>query len=139
MAAQEFIGADAFSLALDERKRPEVRGDFMRVHRTGCGVMLIKREVLETLAQAHPELWAQYPSPGLDGFERVFQPFAQTFQNANGVFLGEDFAFCRRWTDTGGQIWSCYTETIAHVGRETFMGNFQRKLIEERKAGDKDR
>jgi hypothetical protein len=39
--------------------------------------------------------------------------------------MSEDHAFCKRWTDLGGEIWSVFDETIQHVGREVFTGNYE--------------
>ena len=46
------------------------------------------------------------------------QAFAETLEE------GEDAAFCARWKAIGGEIWVCTNETITHVGRERFVGNF---------------
>ena len=47
----------------------------------------------------------------------------------NGIFVGEDIAFCKRWVEgCGGEIWSVVTETILHVGTDRFVGRFLTKL-----------
>jgi hypothetical protein len=59
------------------------------------------------------------------GVLQCFQPM----QDENGVYDGEDTAFCRRWVHgCGGEIWAVVTETITHVGQEKFVGNFLTKL-----------
>lgn len=108
-----------------------VDGPCIRVRRTGAGVLLIKREVFETLRQRYPELWCEriedtYANFGLTkGVLQCFEPMP----NEHGLYGGEDAAFCRRWVEgCGGEIWSVVTETIVHVGPEKYVGNYLTKL-----------
>ena len=41
-----------------------------------------------------------------------------------GVFLGEDYAFCKRWTDLGGKIYANVDAYITHYGTHGFRGRF---------------
>lgn len=38
--------------------------------------------------------------------------------------MGEDYAFCRRWTDMGGKIWVSPEIKMGHTGNKTFIGNY---------------
>jgi hypothetical protein len=107
-----------------------VDGPAIRVNHAGTGVMLIRREVFARLKLRFPELWAEktgmYGHMGLSG--GVLQCF-ETMADENGLFVGEDIAFCRRWVEgCGGEIWSVVTETIVHVGTEKYVGRFLTKL-----------
>ena len=42
---------------------------------------------------------------------------------ATGIYLSEDFSFCKRWTDLGGEIWADLTSRLDHVGPTTFHGD----------------
>lgn len=37
--------------------------------------------------------------------------------------MGEDYAFCRRWTDMGGQVWIDPEMQMGHIGYKTFPGH----------------
>lgn len=37
--------------------------------------------------------------------------------------MGEDYAFCRRWTDMGGKVWIDPEMSMGHVGFKTFPGH----------------
>ncbi len=37
--------------------------------------------------------------------------------------MGEDYAFCRRWTDMGGQVFIDPEISMAHIGFKTFPGH----------------
>jgi hypothetical protein len=49
--------------------------------------------------------------------------------------LGEDFAFCARWRNIGGQVWISPECNMGHVGFKTFRGNIGEWL---RNRGDED-
>jgi hypothetical protein len=42
---------------------------------------------------------------------------------AGGTYLSEDFAFCKRWTDIGGEIWADLDSRLDHVGPSVFHGD----------------
>mgnify|MGYP003393569411 CR=1 FL=1 len=46
-----------------------------------------------------------------------------TEPSAPRLKLGEDYAFCQRWLDMGGQVWVDPEITLGHVGYKTFTGN----------------
>lgn len=47
-----------------------------------------------------------------------------------GVWWGEDYAFCRRWREIGGSIWLLPDLNIDHHGRDqVWKGNFHRFLL----------
>ena len=102
----------------------EVRGDFMRAKEVGTGIMLIKREALEQMAAAFPELATDKGPYGGLGAGPVVQMF-EPFQGPEGPYYGEDIAFCRRWTERcGGEIWACLDAEVVHVGRDPVVANF---------------
>ena len=105
-----------------ELQEPRIERDgFYRATRTGTGLMLIKREVFETLKAACPELYR--PAAGtyyaFQGLTHVLQCFDPAYDE-NGVTMGEDVSFCRRWRATGGELWVVFDETVGHVGPFVF-------------------
>jgi hypothetical protein len=34
--------------------------------------------------------------------------------------MSEDVSFCRRWQQTGGEIWAVYDDAVGHVGPFAF-------------------
>ncbi|HEY2406825.1 MAG TPA: hypothetical protein VGI10_12520 [Polyangiaceae bacterium] len=79
-------------------------GELLRVLALGTGFMLIKRRVLEVLAEKNPKLMT---GNGLG----VFLPFIH-----GGKIIGEDYAFCLRWGAAGGQVWCVLRGGISHHG-----------------------
>lgn len=105
-----------------ELETPHVERDgFYRALRTGTGLMLIKREVFETLRAAHPELYR--PAAGSyyehQGLKNVLQCFDPAYDEA-GIAMSEDVSFCRRWQATGGEVWVVYDDAVGHSGPFTF-------------------
>lgn len=108
-----------------------MHGSCVRVSKTGAGVLLIRRDALEAMKARYPDLWCEriadsYARFGLKtGVLQCFEPVP----NEDGLYGGEDAAFCRRWTEgCGGEIWSVVTENVVHVGPEKFVGNYLAKL-----------
>jgi hypothetical protein len=92
----------------------------------GTGFQLIKRGVFERMQKAYPE--TKYKA--LHAFPRPSQPsdnlyalFDCMIDPATGVYLSEDYAFCRRWRAIGGEIWLDLTSKLTHTGPYSFHGN----------------
>ncbi len=92
----------------------------------GTGFQLIKRSVFERMIAAYPE--TKYS--GLHAFPRPAQPsdnlyalFDCMIDKDTGVYLSEDYAFCRRWRAIGGEIWLDLNSKLSHTGAHTFHGN----------------
>lgn len=93
------------------------RGDFYRAETIPAGLMLIKREALEKIRQDYPDLYrsaadSYYQSQGLKNVLQCFDPVYEQ----NGVAIGEDLSFCRRWRDKGGELWTIFDDTVGHFG-----------------------
>jgi hypothetical protein len=107
--------------------RVEVEGGFAPVAYCGSGVMLIRREVVEKVAEAHPELVADLEELG-GTTPMLFEPMVEP---ETGEYLSEDYAFCRRWRDLGGEVWVDVESRYAHIGHAVYAGS----LIQALKPG----
>ena len=94
-----------------------------------AGFMRIKREVFELLAKAYPELKYE---------ESVVEVDSGAGQQAHDFFgMGsfgrkfrtEDYAFCQRWRDIGGQLWVYPNVDFQHVGRKVYTANYHEYLL----------
>jgi hypothetical protein len=134
LLANDYIGGQGAVIAQTgangERSAQLVDG-FVKVHYAGTGIMLVHRDVFAAIKARFPELWVanpgeKYRSFGLEG--GVLQCF-DSVQGPDGLFPGEDIAFCRRWVEgCGGEIWSSVDEAIVHIGQENFVGQYLLKL-----------
>ncbi len=102
------------------------RGDFVTAVYAGSGFMLIRRRVLEVLAEAHPELRYTsahvFPRPP-SASKNLVALFDCMIEPETGVYLSEDYAFCRRWLDQGGKIWLDTRSRLTHIGSHCFEGD----------------
>ena len=112
-------------LELDDPDRVGVVNGFTRVRYAGTGFLMIRRHVLETMCVALRLCTSirEHSHHALAGSHNRFALFECMIDPANGgTYLSEDFAFCRRWTDIGGEIWADLESRLDHVGPSVFHG-----------------
>jgi hypothetical protein len=100
------------------------RGGFVKVRYAGTGFLMVRRAALERMCVHYPQLrFARDHS--LDAASASENRFAlfDCLIDESGTYLSEDFAFCRRWTDIGGEIWADLNSRLDHVGPMTFCGD----------------
>jgi hypothetical protein len=112
--------------------RVTARNDFARVRYAGTGFLMIKRAAMEKLRDAHPELrYRRVHYAGSDAFAESTNRYAlfdTMIDPVTGEYLSEDFAFCRRWTDLGGEIWLDLRSKLSHMGQQEFAGDLMQIL-----------
>jgi hypothetical protein len=103
-----------------------VRNGFVKSRYAGTGFLMIRRSVLEAMIERYPELRYTHEhgaGDALAGSRWRSALFNCMIDKATGFYLSEDFSFCRRWTDMGGEIWVDYTSRLNHVGLMVYRGN----------------
>jgi hypothetical protein len=90
---------------------------FIRVKDAPTGFMLVRRHVIETLIERHPE-WACRFSGG----DNPVHGYAlwEAFTDEDGMYLSEDFGFCRRAQAEGFEVWVDPTVKLSHTGNATY-------------------
>lgn len=93
------------------------------------GFFIVKREVIEKMIEAHPELHYKNDS----SIDPKFNPYCyalwDTMIDPDDLrYLSEDYTFCRRWQKLGGEIWIDPNTKLNHVGSFTFNGNLNNML-----------
>ena len=100
----------------------DLQDGFGEVAYVGTGFMLIAREVFEALAAAHPELHCVIGDVNAEAKATVMFFDTLIDPETNG-HLSEDYAFCKRWRDLGGEIWADFQSRMSHVGHATYTGS----------------
>jgi len=100
----------------------EVVDGFAKVAYGGTGFLLIKRDAMQRLVDAHPELRAKMGDLG-QGLPEATMVFETMIEPETGQYLSEDYAFCRRWRDLGGDIWADFQARVTHVGHAAYTGS----------------
>lgn len=111
----------------------EAKDGFARVRFAGTGFLLVRREAISKLCAAHPELryrstHAVGQSAAQQGSQHRFALFDPMIEPGTGEYLSEDYAFCKRWTDLGGDIWMDLQSKLDHIGFCTFHGDLSTQL-----------
>ena len=104
---------------------PDARG-LQKVRYAGTGFMLIRRDVFEKMIVAYPEceFLADY---GKRRVEHDFFPmgvYRDKF-SPTGRYLSEDWFFCQRWLDMGGDILVDTKVVVKHIGTVIFPLGYQ--------------
>ncbi len=106
------------------------KGGFVKVRYAGTGFLMIRRQALERMCARYPQL--QYKRDhSLDAATASDRRFAlfECMITEDGTYLSEDFAFCKRWTDIGGEIWADLGSKLSHVGSMTFCGDLSSQFV----------
>ncbi len=93
---------------------------FMEVRDVGFAFVCLKREVIEQLCEANPDL--QYQTGDGSKQYALFLDMIDRDYTSEGERLGEDFSFCRRWRKTGGRIWVDAHAELGHWGAHNYRG-----------------
>ncbi len=94
----------------------------LEVKHIATGLMLIKREVFDKLALAHPEweytlMYNEYKSAE---YKTQWAFFRIGIEPETNHYLSEDYQFCQDWRDLGGKIWTLPWAKTDHVGSYPF-------------------
>ena len=86
------------------------------VDRVGTGFMRLRRDCIEKMVAAHPELRLRHPSqPDDPNFHALFDTGI-----VDGEFVGEDFLFCDRWRALGGRVLVDPAMNFGHHGAAAY-------------------
>jgi len=114
------------------KPQTKIQGDIFTVDTMGTGFLLFKRNVYEKLIDAHPE--TKYVDDV--GLGKQFEPMMYSIFDCKiderGHYLSEDWLFCRRWQELGGEIWGHSKVLLNHVGHYEYAGDLDKLKIMER-------
>lgn len=92
-----------------------VEDDLIRVRFAGVAFALIKRSAIEQMVATYGDVVYEQDSSTFHG---LFHPLI-----VNRKLLPEDYAFCWRWSNLGGDIWLYANAPVGHWGPAHFAGN----------------
>jgi len=96
----------------------------VRAKRVATAFMMIRREVFEKLAEAHPE-WL-YHDEKKEG-DKTYCFF--DFELKDGHYIGEDYLFCDRAREQGFEVWIDPTIKLGHMGVHEFESSFGEEFL----------
>lgn len=101
---------------------------FAQVAYGGTGFLMISRQAMQRLFDAHPELRARMRDMADNAAQETVMVFETMIEPETGQYLSEDYAFCRRWRDLGGEIWADFDARLTHVGHAAYTGSLMQAL-----------
>jgi len=112
----KFVNADMKQIAIEN--------GVIKLHDGATGFMMIKREAIDKMIVAYPDL--KYNNdlntpPDLQDFFYAF--FDTMIDPKDRRYLSEDYTFSRRWQNIGGDIWLDPSISLNHFGSFNFQGN----------------
>lgn len=106
-----------------------MEGGFIKLEGVGFGVTLIRRDCIDAMIAKFPEIidtqlerhtaGQMLKDQGLSRLIRAFDPILSEERR-----LSEDFSFCKRHRDSGGDVWAATHHEVIHIGQYGFKGEF---------------
>ena len=131
-----------FPLKVKDKNSITVDNGIMEATHVPTGCMLIKRHVLTKMIEKHPELEIYQPTM-INGKEEKKPNFYNLFDTLHDPktkrYYGEDFGFCQRWRDMGGEVFAYVSDYITHVGEHSYCGRFLDELQSLKRIDDSEK
>jgi hypothetical protein len=130
-AALSYVGTFAPEA---ERKQD---GGFATGIYVGGGFQLLSRGMIERMVAAYPETRFNHThslhKSGVRGAAassaNLYALFDCIIEPETGAYLSEDYAFCRRWRQIGGEIWIDTASRLTHSGPYEFVGDHAPRFL----------
>ncbi len=131
---EKLVGEYVFS-TLDNKTKME---EIVRVSEAGTGMMLIKRSVFKKMEGAFPEnaYVSDHSRDVLSGVEKKMFAYFRT-GIFDGRYLSEDYYFCHKWREIGGDVWLFPWAITTHYGTYGFQGSVGHLINTLRKVEEK--
>jgi hypothetical protein len=116
-----------YCMEFPDKNNIESKDGLVEIKKGPAGCMLIKREVFEQMSKAYPKMKIKQKhlvNGIMGGSEEMWNFFDTSFNEDTGEFIGEDYAFCNRWTAIGGKIYANVDSYITHHGDYAYRGRF---------------
>lgn len=131
---EKLVGEYVFTPLDTDEKMAEV----IRVSEAGTGLMLIKRNVFAKMKKAYPENFYHADD------SRVIRENLKSERHAffrtaivDNRYLSEDYYFCHKWREMGGDVWLFPWAMTAHYGTYGFQGSVGHLVDTLAKIGEK--
>lgn len=109
-----------------------VADSMTEVYHIPTGFMMIKRNVIEKMVKEYPETKYTDNMSYLKTEEEkgwAYALFDCAISKTNNTYLSEDWLFCERWRNIGGQVFAHVGIDLDHTGTATFLGSFLTSLV----------
>lgn len=98
--------------------------NFIKVKHASTGFMMVKKEIVNKLCQKHTELTIKTDDL-IEEDTTICGLFCCMIKDK--VYLSEDYSFCERVNDIGGEIWLNITHNLNHIGKYVFKSDIRNR------------
>lgn len=98
--------------------------EFIKVKHAATGFMMISRDIVEKLYKKHTELMIV-----TDTLSKRNKTICGLFccMIKNKTYLSEDYSFCERVNDIGGEVWIHTNHNLNHIGKYAFKSDIKNR------------
>ncbi len=103
----------------------QLENGFAKVKDIGTGFMMIKKSVVHKMMEKYPETKYRNNVAGygvIDISDYFYTLFDCAIDPVSKVYLSEDYLFCKRWIDAGGELWLDLNTNLNHTGLLDYRG-----------------
>lgn len=99
------------------------------------GFLMIRRDAAERMVEAYADRRCMIGEGGWDAEcnRNTFDLFP-CFTDDDGMYLSEDYGFCRLWQRIGGKVWMLPDVELGHTGKQTFTGKISNLITRHEEA-----
>lgn len=109
-------------------KTMNMKNHCIEVTDVATGFMLIKRNVIEQMVKKYPELeYKPFKNDQYGDNTKYYAFFDTMIHPDTGIYLSEDYAFCKRWVDIGGKVYARTDIDLSHIGTHYYNGDISIK------------
>lgn len=103
------------------RSQRDPKTGAVRVADLATGFMMIKRRVFERMIEAMPHIrYNAFPSDNISDGARSHLAAYFDCSIRDGAYYSEDYEFCRRWQEIGGEVWCDPAIELVHHGAHAY-------------------
>jgi hypothetical protein len=99
-----------------------------QVTQIGTGMMFITRKVFEDMKPTCKSYALNQSDGSFDMNDLVTEYFKTEVTDGN-ILLSEDYYFCEKWRELGGEVWAAPWVNIIHAGDYGFSGSFFHDIV----------
>jgi len=124
-----------YPMKVPDNNKIRVKDGCIEVTHSPTGFMMIKRQVFEKMIKHYGDSMTIEQDQVMNGKNERLKNFYNFFDTMylpeKKHYLGEDFAFCKRWKDIGGECHAWVNDYITHVGEHQYTAKFADELIQD--------
>jgi len=107
----------------------KIEDGFVKVLDSATGCMMIPRAVITKMKAAYPDLQCVNDiNPGKHPVKEYVAVMDCMIDPGSHRYLSEDYAFCRRFQDIGGDIYVDLASGMCHIGTNMYEGDIRERL-----------